>query len=144
MVAHGQRALKQLLPYAQLFASCCSVLDIGCGPGIFFDLFPKSEVNRYIGLDSDFEMARITRNKGYHAVCLTAETIHCLKATFDGIHAGHIIEHLSGNDALRFIKTCHSLLKPGGVLLIRTPNWENELVRTKVFWLDIIKLLICN
>ena len=128
---------KQLQPYAQLFASCTSVLDIGCGPGIFFDLLPAVEGNRYVGLDIDFAMARITRNKGYHAVCCTAETIQCCNTRFDGIHAGHIIEHLSGDSALRFIKACHSLLKPGGVFLVRTPNWENELVRTKVFWLEI-------
>ena len=128
---------KQLLPYARLFSTCSSVLDIGCGPGIFFDLLPKSEAKQYIGLDIDFEMARITRSKGYHAACITAETIACLRTTFDGIHAGHIIEHLSGDAALRFIKTCHALLKPGGIFLVRTPNWENELVRTKVFWLEI-------
>lgn len=128
---------KQLIPYAQLFQSCSRVLDIECGPGIFFDLLPKSDKNQYIGLDLDYMMARVTRNKGYLSACLSAENIDCIRSTFDGIHAGHIIEHLSGLDALKFVKTCYSLLNPGGIFLIRTPNWENELVMRKVFWLEI-------
>lgn len=128
---------NQLIPYAQLFQSCTKVLDIGCGPGIFLDLLPKSIQRQYIGIDLDFKMARITHGKGNYSACLSAENINCLKNTFDGIHAGHIIEHLPGDKALKFIKDCHYLLNPGGIFLIRTPNWENDLVMRKVFWLEI-------
>ncbi|NEO22741.1 methyltransferase domain-containing protein [Moorena sp. SIO4A5] len=39
---------------------------------------------------------------------------------FDIIYAGHVIEHVS--DLGLFFKFCHGSLKPGGKLLISTPN----------------------
>lgn len=40
--------------------------------------------------------------------------------TFDAIHASHVIEHVLAPDC--WLKEIHRLLKPGGVLLLTTPN----------------------
>lgn len=39
----------------------------------------------------------------------------------DAIHAGHVVEHISHIKALGFLKECHRILRPGGVVKICIP-----------------------
>lgn len=41
--------------------------------------------------------------------------------TVDYIHHGHLMEHLSGPDALRFLDECWRILKPGGQMKVCVP-----------------------
>ena len=43
-----------------------------------------------------------------------------LRERFDSIIAGEVIEHLDSPQA--FLAGCHSILNPGGILIISTPN----------------------
>lgn len=49
--------------------------------------------------------------------------------SFDAIHAGELLEHLE--DPIRFLRNCLDTLKPGGILVLSTPNpnspWERLL-----------------
>lgn len=42
----------------------------------------------------------------------------------DVVYHSHLLEHLRRNDALKFMKECHRVLKPGGILRVATPDLE--------------------
>ncbi len=46
------------------------------------------------------------------------------EASFDVVYHSNIIEHFQRDDALLFMKECFRVLKPGGILLVATPNLE--------------------
>jgi len=43
-------------------------------------------------------------------------------ASFDGIYASHVIEHLYRTDARRLLGECRRVLRPGGVLRVVVPD----------------------
>lgn len=138
--AENNAASRELMRrYITLFTHCSSVFDIGCGPGYFLELLREQNPKRqFFGIDVDPEMVQRVQSKGFDARCMDVRTIAGgISGTFDGMYAGHIIEHLCGDAALDFLKTCFALLNPGGVLLLKTPNWDVPYVRHEGFWLDI-------
>lgn len=52
--------------------------------------------------------------------CDASDTFPFADGLFDGVFAGDIIEHLFDIDT--FFKECSRVLKPGGILVITTPN----------------------
>lgn len=124
-----------MAPYAELFRGRRRVLDVGCGPGVFLELLRERGVEGE-GLDTDPDMVAACRAKGFVASVGTAEALRATPGAYDGIHLGHIIEHMTGDAAVALLEQCTQALAPGGLLLVRTPNWANEQVRMGGFWLD--------
>lgn len=79
----------------------------------------------------------VCRQRGLNASVADARSLDGHIEDFDGIHLGHVIEHMDGDAALKLLMRCTNALRPAGLLLIRTPNWENEIVRRGGFWLDL-------
>jgi predicted SAM-dependent methyltransferase len=50
---------------------------------------------------------------------------------FDEIHAVHVLEHINRNYRAKFVSECYRVLKPGGVLYIEVPDFE-QVVRALV------------
>jgi len=46
-----------------------------------------------------------------------------IEGGWDRIIAEHILEHL--NDPISFLRECHRLLIPGGLLIVEVPNWRH-------------------
>ncbi|HEX3358404.1 MAG TPA: class I SAM-dependent methyltransferase [Tepidisphaeraceae bacterium] len=79
-----------------------------------------AEINpETIGIDIDPEGAAVLNRQGYHVLVENVETMD-LGRQFDTIVAGEIIEHLE-NPGL-FMRNMHKHLKPGGTIIISTPN----------------------
>ena len=72
-----------------------------------------------LGVDIDPEGAAVLNKQGYHVIVADVETMD-LGKQFDTIVAGEIIEHLE-NPGL-FLRNMHKHLKPGGVIIVSTPN----------------------
>ncbi len=72
-----------------------------------------------VGLDIDAEGVAALNDLGYSAHYGDAETVD-LQQTFNTVIAGEIIEHLE-NPGL-FLRNMHRHLKPGGILILSTPN----------------------
>jgi SAM-dependent methyltransferase len=67
----------------------------------------------------DLSAANYTNN--YHAVVIgDANHLPFQFNTFDAVVAGEIIEHLE--QPLEFLRVCRRVLKPGGLLVLSTPN----------------------
>lgn len=122
-------------PYAELFRPCRRVLDLGCGPGYFLDLLRERNVPG-LGLDIDPEMVAQARERGHQAELGTQRDLGNYREEFDAVHVSHVIEHLWGDDALELIRNSLGALRPGGLLVIRTPNWSYHEVRNGGFWHD--------
>jgi glycosyltransferase involved in cell wall biosynthesis len=124
-----------MAPYADAFRGCRRVLDVGSGPGTFLDLLRERGIPG-LGIDFDPEMVDICRERGLEARVADARQLDATGEQFDGIHAGHVVEHMPGETMVRFLEECYELLQPDGLLIVRTPNWDNETVRNGGFWLD--------
>lgn len=128
--------LKQwMAPYADMCVGRKLVLDVGCGPGYFLDLLRERGVTG-IGIDVDPEMVAACREQDFQAEVADARQLSGWNDHFDAIHAGHIIEHMDGQTAVYFLERCADALQHDGLLILRTPNWENETVRNGAFWYD--------
>jgi glycosyltransferase involved in cell wall biosynthesis len=121
-------------PYAVAFGPG-RVADVGCGPGYFLDLLRERGVLGF-GIDIDPAMVDAAKRRGHEAVAGDHTTLATMPDAFTGVHLSHIIEHLWGDDAVALLEGAKTALKPGGMLIVRTPNWGNATVRHGGFWLD--------
>jgi len=95
-----------------------NILDVGARNNNFLSFFPDS-VKKY-GVDLFKEKGK-AKNKGIISKIADVEReIPFGDGFFDAIFAGDIIEHLFDTDA--FLQECSRVLKPGGAIVITTPN----------------------
>ncbi len=112
-----------------------AALDIGCGSGEFLTAFDEAAGLarrgwRLVGIDfSDYQVGRASRRPYEFRQCNVEEGIPYDDASFDIVFCGELIEHLYDPDS--FLEVCHRVLKPGGHLIVTTPNlhaWYNRLL----------------
>lgn len=103
-------------------------LDMGCGNGEWADritgAYPGAEVHC---LDYAGPHLEAVREKGYEVTDLdldhterTEAFVETHREQFDVVTAFEVIEHIFDADA--FLGAIHSVLRPGGLLILSTPN----------------------
>ncbi len=104
------------------------LLEIGCSYGGFLAEARKLgwEVQ---GIELSEDASRYAREKlGVTVYTGTLEDqMICLDGPFDAIALFHVIEHV--RDPLGFLQLCCTLLCPGGLLVLKTPNVESLVAR---------------
>lgn len=102
------------------------VLDIGCGRGEWLTLLQRIGV-RAAGVDSHTAFVEAGRAQGLDIVEGDGiEHLCSLPAnSLDLVTAFHLIEHLDIESVLTLIAAAHDALRPGGCLLLETPNPTN-------------------
>nr|WP_321269483.1 class I SAM-dependent methyltransferase [uncultured Tolumonas sp.] len=123
-------AISQIYPKS-------NTLDIGCGRGEWLELLSEHNlIGRGVDLDKGMLESCIKRN--LDVIC--GDGIELLSGLEDNslsvISAFHVVEHISFEQKLTLIKEAHRVLKPGGILILETPNPENISVGTTSFYLD--------
>lgn len=108
------------LPYIE--ENFC-VLDIACG-GVYGPLTLAQKAGHVIGADLDAECIReaqaaVGENPRVRFSCEDVTVTSFADASFDLITSFETIEHV---DESLYLKEMHRLLKPGGVLLLSTPQ----------------------
>ncbi|MDB5775637.1 MAG: hypothetical protein JWP38_1770 [Herbaspirillum sp.] len=114
-----------------------NALDIGCGRGEWLELIGDSSFDAS-GVDLDNGMLADCIKRGLNA--RQANGIQVLRETPSAsvalISAFHVIEHISFDDLRVVMTEALRVLKPGGLLILETPNSENLSVGTSTFYLD--------
>jgi len=97
------------------------VLDIGCGPGLFLDLFhPEFDCH---GFDPSEESVAVARKKGLNVNFGVADELDMPPESYDVILLWHVIEHLL--DFPLVLRKINLALKQGGILIVGTENYAN-------------------
>lgn len=124
-------------PLAQRFGPGDLVADIGCGRGTFLRLLHERGATG-IGVDMSDQSIEICRRQGFVDVEQTdaLSFLEGAQPRFDGIFCSHIIEHMDPPSVGRLIDLAYTALRPGGQLIIVTPNPTDLLVMSETFWLD--------
>jgi SAM-dependent methyltransferase len=100
-----------------------TLLDVGCGHGTFLAAMAK---RGWKVMGVDFDPAAIEAARSVHGLDVhvgTVDTIVERGATFDVVTASHVIEHVP--DPVKFLAQCRQLLRPGGRVVLKTPNAES-------------------
>jgi O-antigen chain-terminating methyltransferase len=135
-----QQRLEVYLPFVQPVCAAypeALVLDLGCGRGEWLELLQKHAISA-MGVDLDTGMLEACQQLNLKVQCQDA--LDSLKQLQDGsasvISAFHLVEHLPFDHVKDLVAECQRVLKPGGLLIMETPNPENFMVATQSFYLD--------
>jgi SAM-dependent methyltransferase len=97
-----------------------TLLDVGCGEGSFLVAMAK---RGWHVTGVDFDEAAVHAARQAHGLDVHTGTIDTIVArgmTFDVVTASHVIEHVP--DPVEFLAQCVRVLRPGGRVILRTPN----------------------
>ncbi|MBI3678919.1 MAG: class I SAM-dependent methyltransferase [Acidobacteria bacterium] len=123
--------------YVEKFAGFGEVLDIGCGRGEFLECLREAGMVAK-GIDSNAEMVALCRSKDLYAE--QADLFDYLgeldEASLDGIFCAQVVEHLPPHRVPEMISLAAAALRPGGRIVIETPNPECLAIFATHFYLD--------
>ncbi|MFT0876647.1 class I SAM-dependent methyltransferase [Rhodopseudomonas sp. G2_2311] len=95
-----------------------AVLEIGCGSGALLEALKCRGHDDLSGVDFDPKAIQVARDAGLNVS--VGEIGDIQRCDFDIVLLNHVIEHLQSPEET--LKEIWSRLKPGGSLIIRTPN----------------------
>jgi len=128
--------LPFVLPLKTLHGEC-KIVDLGCGRGEWLELMVENGFEAQ-GVDLDEGMIAACSARGL-SVVIEEAVLHLQKHQNEsvGVVSGfHIIEHIPFDAQRTLVNEAYRVLKPGGLLILETPNPENLLVGTNSFYLD--------
>lgn len=114
-----------------------SALDLGCGRGEWLEIITELGFS-VLGIDSS-NFSKISckiRNlpmKKRNAISFLKKSRN---SALSLITAFHLIEHLQFSDQLKLFKYSYNALRPGGILILETPNSNNLNTASNNFWID--------
>ena len=111
-----------------------TLLEIGCSYGGFLNA-ARTAGWKTAGIELDDRAARYARETlGLNVQSGTLDdAVTALQPPYDVIVALHVIEHVPA--PIAFLRRCHELLAPGGILFLKTPNIGSWIAaRTGSYW----------
>lgn len=113
------------------------IVDLGCGRGEWLEVLREDGLDA-IGVDLNTAQAEAASEIGLKVEIddVIAWLSRQKPRSIDFLSAFHLIEHLEFPVLVRLFKEAVRVIKPGGGLLIETPNPESLIVGAYKFWLD--------
>lgn len=112
-------------------------IDLGCGRGEWLEILGEIGISA-LGVDLDQGMLSACSERGLKTI--HGDALAYLASLEDDsqivVSAFHMVEHISFDQLQDLVKQAHRVLKPGGLLIMETPNPENIMVATCSFYLD--------
>jgi SAM-dependent methyltransferase len=128
---------ERLAVYLPHLAGASPLLDLGCGRGEALRVFSDAGLTAR-GIDSSAEMVARCRERGLDAS--EGDVVSALAATPPGslgaVVSFHVVEHLPPAVVERLVALAFAALRPGGVLVLETPNPLSLVVAARNFWID--------
>jgi O-antigen chain-terminating methyltransferase len=134
-----QSRLRAYLPFLRplLRQQAGRVVDLGCGRGEWLELLGAEGIAAH-GVDQDQGMLQACRERGLEVT--QGDALGYLQALPDAscaaVSAFHLVEHLPFETLQTLIAQALRVLRPGGLLILETPNPENLVVGTCAFYTD--------
>jgi len=115
----GPDELDSAAMYLRAPASPARVLDVGCGSGVLLARM-KSLGWQVEGVEVDPGGVAAARARGVTVHQGQLADARFPESHFDAVHSAHVIEHV--HDPAALLRECFRILKPGGKLVMLTPN----------------------
>ena len=129
--------VKVYLPFLQQAGIDSEILDVGCGRGEWLEVLREAGYHAR-GIDTNRILVQRCRDLSLDVT--EAEALGYLRSLPDGsvsaVTAFHFAEHLPLEALVEFLDEVGRTLKPGGLMILETPNPENLLVGSCNFYLD--------
>ncbi|HEL4297145.1 MULTISPECIES: methyltransferase domain-containing protein [Stenotrophomonas] len=135
--------LRKVEPYNAWMKECGAgssdgpILDIGCGRGEWLELVRE---NQWVGRGIDLNKSFVDHCRSLGLDVAQGDAIALLREIPDGsigaVTSMHLVEHLPYEVAIALIDESLRVLRPGGSLILETPNPENLMVGAHWFYLD--------
>lgn len=113
------------------------LLDLGCGRGEWLELM-RAQGYAATGVDLSDAMVAECSSRGLRAA--QGDTVGQLRTFADAsisvVSAFHLVEHLENHDLVYLLDEVLRVLRPGGMVILETPNPENVVVGSCNFYLD--------
>lgn len=109
------RYMKSLIP--TVFRNASLLLDAGCGTGECIDQIKESGKDA-VGIDISVFAVRKSGQ-----ILASILRMPFKDNAFDGVTAFEVVEHLTYDEAICFLRECRRVLQRGGALVVSTPNW---------------------
>ncbi|WP_409273371.1 class I SAM-dependent methyltransferase [Pseudomonas sp. KCJK9111] len=128
--------LPFITPLLKLYPECRAV-DVGCGRGEWLETLIENGFDA-TGVDLDEGMLEACQARSLPAE--KAEAVAYLQSlpseSLTVLSGFHIVEHIPFEALKALVSEANRVLKPGGLLILETPNAENLIVGTQNFYLD--------
>lgn len=130
-------ALRKVLQwYVRYFDGFAKVLDIGCGNGEFLSIL-QATGHTAVGVDIDPAMVAACQQQGLTAYAADVVTwLPTQAGQYDAIFSSNVLEHLDAQTVAAVVSGAYQALRPGGLLLMGTPNPESAIVHLHEYWRD--------
>ncbi|HEX7651797.1 MAG TPA: class I SAM-dependent methyltransferase [Candidatus Paceibacterota bacterium] len=103
-----------------------SIADLGCGFGHFLHFLKENGYRQSVGVDVSPDIVSFARGKGFTVFEEDSRAFLLKRATsFDCIVMNDLIELLTKEEILSMLDAVRAALKPGGRLIVKTPNMGN-------------------
>ncbi len=100
------------------------ILDCGCGQGVLLGVLERAGYLNAVGIDVSSEQVALAHQTGRRTVMVDDLFDHAAShpGEYDVVVALDVAEHFERRDVVRLFRAWFSLLRPGGRLILRTPN----------------------
>lgn len=99
------------------------LLDVGCGRGDFAKGFKDLGLDVF-GIDRERSNSEILKGIEVKTINIEKDSFPFDNGAFDIVFSKSVIEHFWNPE--HFIQECYRILRPGGTIIIMTPDWQSQ------------------